>query len=581
MNIICKISPLIVTLYFISCNSSTKKYDEKKDNIVMSHIINEPDNLHPTNGLSSLRGEIFLYSQVYLLTGNPNKNELMPWLAKTLPIFDEKTNEFLFDLREDIKWDNGDVVNANDVLFTFKVNKSKLTNNIHAKPFLDNITSVEVISNFKLKIKVKKKQVINLWVFSDYNILQEKFYDSTSVFKNITLSELDSPSFSETKYSLLKQWSDKFNGQDYNYNPDFFNGAGPYKLIAWQRDQFIRLEKKKNHWAKDTSKFFECAFPDQLVFRLNKSVNSYVAEIEKNEFDVSNNIDFRYFVKMREKDNFKKHYYSDIIDTYNYSYLGMNMKPNGTTHSKLFDNFIVRKAMALATPVDDVNKILNNSTSKRITSPIAPMKKDFNADLKLIGYDLAQATTLLAQAGWKDTDHDNVLDKIINGKKTNFEFELNYLTISDFYKDAVTIIADSYKKIGIIAIPKPYDLPTFYDKASNHDFDMMLAAWTGANTPDDFSQIWKSTEWANNGSNFVGFGNKLYDQIIDSINVTLDENDHSFLVKKMQKIIYEEQPYVFLFLQTRRIICSNKYNKPVFNNSNPAILLNKLTIKKK
>lgn len=567
----------IVFLFFISC-TSTKT--ENMDNVVMNHIINEPDNLHPTNGLSSLRSELFLYSQVYLITINPENNELMPWLAKSLPVFNEESNEFSFKLRKDIKWDNGDVVTANDVLFTFKVNKSKLTNNTHAKPFLDNIINIKIVNDYELIIKVKKKQVINLYVFSDYNILQEKFYDSTQVFKNITLHDLDDPDFSESKFPLLKKWSDIFNGQDYSYNPQYFNGAGPYKIIAWQRDHFIRLEKKKNHWSKDTTKFFECAFPEQLIFKLNKSVNSYSSEIEKQGFDISNNMDYRFFTLLRAKENFNVNYYSDIIDTYNYSYIGMNMKPNGTTHPYFFDNLIVRKAIALATPVDDLNKILNNSTSKRITTPVAPMKKEHNADLSLISYDLKKAKQLLENAGWKDTDNDGVLDKQINGQKVNFEFDFNYLTISDFYKDAATIIADSYKKIGIIATLKPYDLPSFYEKASSHDFDMMLAAWTGANTPDDFSQIWKSTEWANNGSNFVGFGNKLYDQIIDSINITIDENNHTFLVKKMQEIIYAEQPYVFLFLQTKRIICHKKYNNPMFYNSTPAILLNKLRLKK-
>ncbi len=573
------INLLFTLLFFIIIASCSPTKTENVEGVVMNHIINEPDNLHPTNGLSSLRSELFLYSQIYLTTINPETNKIVPWLAESLPVFNDATNEFAFKLRKDITWDNGDAVTANDVLFTFKVNKNKLTNNTHAKPFLDNIINLTVTNDYELKIKVNKKQVINLYVFSDYNILQEKFYDSAHVFKSLTLQELDSPNFKETNYPLLKKWSDIFNGQNYSYNPAYFNGAGPYKIIAWQRDQFIRLEKKKNHWAKDTSKFYECAFPQQLIFKLNKSVNSYSSEIEKQEFDISNNMDFRFFTLLRAKKSFNANYYSDIIDTYNYSYIGMNLKPNGTSHPNFFNNLDVRKAIALATPVDDLNKILNNSTGKRITTPVAPMKKEHNTNLPLITYDLKKAKQLLEIAGWKDTDNDNIVDKQINGQKINFEFEFNYLSISDFYKDAAIIIADSYKKIGIIATPKPYDLPTFYEKASHHDFDMMLAAWTGANTPDDFSQIWKSTEWANNGSNFVGFGNKFYDQIIDSINVATNENDHTFLVKKMQEIIYEEQPYVFLFLQTKRIICHKKFIKPSFYNSTPAILLNKLKLK--
>jgi ABC-type transport system substrate-binding protein len=45
------------------------------------------------------------------------------------------------------------------------------------------------------------------------------------------------------------------------------------------------------------------------------------------------------------------------------------------------------------------------------------MKKEYDSTLQLIPYDVAAAGKLLDEAGWKDTDGDNIRDKMVDGEK--------------------------------------------------------------------------------------------------------------------------------------------------------------------
>ena len=49
---------------------------------------------------------------------------------------------------------------------------------------------------------------------------------------------------------------------------------------------------------------------------------------------------------------------------------------------------------------------------------------------------------LLTEAGWVDTDGDNIRDKIIDGVKTPFRFKLNYMS-SPITKEIVLMIKES------------------------------------------------------------------------------------------------------------------------------------------
>lgn len=562
------------SLLFFSCQKA-------KNNTLVVHILGEPDDLHPVNGASATRAEINLYTHLSLLRLNYKTGELLPCLAKNLPQISENGLNYTYELNDNMFWDDKTPITAKDVLFTVKASKCLFTNNTALKPYWENIAEIKLdsINNLRFTVIMKRPYILNTWFWTDFPIIQETFYDKVNVLSKYTELQLTDSSFLST-HNDIKNWSDEFNSSKYYTNPNDITGAGPYKISKWEKGISIILEKKKNHWTENFNEEWYCkAYPDKIIYKINQNNTSAILELKSGLIDISGMIDYLSFSELEKDKKFSQKFNLVLAETYNYTYVAMNMMPDGIQHKKLFNDVNVRKAMAMLTPYEQINKTIYGNKNTRVAGPITPNKKDINELLIPIKYDVKEAEKILQDNGWKDTDSDGILDKIIEGKKTKFEFSINYMSGSKAWEDIAKQIAESMSKVGIFVMLNPLDYNSFFTAATTHDFDMVLSAWQSSAAPDDFSQIWHSNSWKNNGLNFTGYGTKESDALIDSINTCVNETKRIALSKRFQKNVYDNAPYIFLFAQKRRIISNKKWENLAVYNEYPGVLLNTLKLK--
>lgn len=513
------------TLLLILSIAFTSSCKKTQNNTLVVHLLSEPEDMHPTNGASAVRAEINLYTHLSLLRVNYKTGELLPCLAKALPSVSKDGLNYTYELKDDMTWDDNSPITANDIAFTTKASKCLYTNNIGLKPYWENIDDIVVDeeNNKKFTIKMKRPYILNTWFWTDFPVIQAAFYDKQNTLAKYTNSQLTDSNFIKTKPDI-KQWADEFNSPKYSTDPKFISGAGPYKITKWDKGISITLEKKKNHWSENCQDNWYCqANPDKIIFKLNSNNASAVLELKNGLIDVSTMIDYASFTELSKDEAFKKNYTLKLADTYNYSYVAMNMKPDGKTHKKLFTDVAVRKAMALLTPYDQINKTLFENNNKQVVGPISPNKIDFNSSLKPLKYNVEKAKELLKQAGWADTDNDQILDKVIDGEKVKLEFNINFMAGSKVWDDLAKQLAESFAKADIYALLNPLDYNGFFNAVTSHNFDMSISAWQSVAAPEDFSQLWSSASWKNNGLNFTGFGTPQSDALIDSINTCMNE----------------------------------------------------------
>jgi len=550
-----------------------------KSNTLIYLTISQPDELHPTNSLS-LDIEINSYTQVYLVNIDYQNLTVKPQAIESLPTISADGIRYTYKLRNDITFDNGEPLTVEDVIFTYKANKCPLTNNPQTKPFLENIIDIVADKSKpgEFTMIMKEKYIHNLDLIEDYPLLQRSFFDKNNVLAKYSFAQFSDKNFKADQQKELSDWASEFNSAKYGHDVNFLVGAGPYKIEKWDPGQSITLVRKKNHWSEKSSNPPIHAFPERIILKLNKDENSQMLEFKAQTIDATTYLSTKTLLELQKDPSFNANYNSAFTSTYNFWYAAMNCKPDGVKNKKLFVDKRVRRAMAMLTPVAQINKVLNNSRNPRMVGPVSPFKPEYNSDLKLIELDVEAAKKLLDEAGWKDTDGDNIRDKIIDGVKVKFEFNLNYMTSTVDWKNTALMISEQMYKAGIKAIPTPLEFAVHYANARSHNYDMMLGVNSGTFTSEDYTQNWHSSSWLNKGSNFSGFGNAASDALIDSIKFTLDDTERNRMAKELQVMIYDEQPYIFLFASQRRTVIHKRFGNQEMYFERPGLVLSNLKL---
>jgi peptide/nickel transport system substrate-binding protein len=75
-------------------------------------------------------------------------------------------------------------------------------------------------------------------------------------------------------------------------------------------------------------------------------------------------------------------------------------------------------------------------------------------------------------------------------------------------------------------------------------------------------QLWHSSQ-ADKGSNFVGFRNEEADRLIEAARKEFDPQKRRQMYYRFSKILYEEQPYTFLFTTDALVAVARRFQNVV------------------
>ena len=555
-----------------SCNgdgggSGSGELTKSNDPNVTLHHLSDPDMLNPLNYQTADAGYLFLKMFQSYLGIDFKTLEQIPVLAVSRPLMEEtETGQLLitYETKPGAKWDDGSPITAKDVEFSLKAVKCPGVDNMRIKPYFEFIEDMKFYDDNpgKYTFLCREKYIAAEAYSGDITILPQKIYDPENILSKFPLKDFSTRYAELAKDPDLKRFAENFNSQKYSREKGYIEGSGPYEFVTWETNNRIVI-KRKNNWWGDAYKGENCYFDanaPQLIYQTIKDQTTALVALKASQIDVMNGIKPKDFLDLPKSDKFVKNFNSHTPLSLVYTYLGIN------TRLPKFEDKRVRQALAHLLDVEKVIETIQYGLSERVVGFVHPSNKKFyNSDLTLYDYNPEKAKRLLAEAGWSDTNGNGTIDKVINGERVEFNIDFTFNSGNDAREATGLVFQEACRQVGINMTVVGQEWAVYVENQKDHKFEMFYGAWIASPTPDDPKQIWH-TESYNGGSNYVGFGNKETDDLIEAIRKELDEEKRAPMMKKLQAIIHDEVPYIFIGAPMERIAIHKR-----FDNAEPSV----------
>ncbi len=329
-------------------------------------------------------------------------------------------------------------------------------------------------------------------------------------------------------------------------------GTGPYRFVSWTPGAVIELARNPDYWG-------EAPAFDRVLMRVVKDPAAWPRLLKTGELDLIRLQPEQYRAEVLEahgpilgEPRIKEARGTEL----GYLFVAWNQA------RPFFADEKVRQAMTLALDrqaiVDKVFYGLGHLT----TGPFARESPCYDSAIQPWPFDLAAAAKKLDEAGWIDGDSDGIRDKMIEGKRVPFAFDLLVYGSLNEWATFASVYKESLAKIGVRMNPVFVEWAAMLARLDQRDFDAHTGAWVQS-WDIDLAQIWHSSEADRpKSSNRIGYKDPTSDAIIDALRRETDPARRVDLCHQFHARLHQQQPYTFLFERDRAYLYWDYLNTP-------------------
>lgn len=412
-------------------------------------------------------------------------------------VISEDQREYTISLKKGIVWHDGEMLNAEDALFTFKI----LQDPAYKSPLRQGLQGVEVS------------------LVDDYTI---KF-----TLKNAYIGFLDGLTTGLLPKHIWENIApEKFALAENNLHPI---GAGQYVFSNFQKNTdgnilTLQLAANKNHYAGSP-------YISKIIFNFYPGDEELIAAYNKKEVMGMGSI------PPEKNANIKNAKSTNIHELTMPSYFAVFF--NQTKNVALADDN-VRNALNLSVNRQEIiDKILYGKGTPLASPFLAGMEGYKDADTKL---HLEAANKILDEAGWALDENENLRKK--DNQTLSFE-----LVTADYpeLNQTAEILKKQWEKVGAKVTVK---VLTVSDLLQNYirtrEYDSILNGQSVRFKPELYD-FWHSSQKRDPGLNLSLFDNKDADGLLEDLRQQTDQAKRIENYQKFQDILVKENPAVFLY----------------------------------
>jgi peptide/nickel transport system substrate-binding protein len=483
---------------------------EEEERIVFTYgNWNDLDSMNPWVGVEA--PAYLMYALNYDLLVNFSLDDLSPapGLATDWEVSDDGLT-WTFNIREGVEWHDGEPFTAHDVAYTYnRILEERVGCCID---YIRQAESVEAVDDTTLVIHARRPtaQFLSAYVY----ILPEHIW-----------SELD-----EEEVKTFENYPDPV-------------GTGAFQVVEWEQGQFFRMEANKDYWVG-------APIVDEVVYRIYQNEDALAQGLLAGEVDFADTLSPTIFDSLVGQESIG----TNEANIPSFDEIGFNTGADETYgdeadgHPALKD-VTVRRAIAHAIDKETIiQRVLNDhgTPGSTIVPPVTEFYHYEPTEDEIIQFDLDEANRLLDEAGYEDTDGDGVREMPGGGEPLHFRYFVrseknDTVIISEFVSEWLSEIGIStdIRAVGDTRLTNliyegRYDM-FHWGWFPDADPDFILSVMTCSQRPPD--GVWSDSFYCN----------EEYDELYEEQQTTLDLDARAEIVKEMQRIVYEEAPYVVLY----------------------------------
>lgn len=307
----------------------------------------DPESLDPA--YDTMRQSISIMTQVYdRLVWRDESGALVSGLASSWEFVDDTTLEM--SLREGVLFHNGEVLTADDVVFTF----DRLLDEDDPLPLssyvIGSISTVERVDDYTVRITTPTPRALVIAEIARIAIVSEKAVTEA--------------------------------GDSYGSNPI---GTGPYRFVDWDKNEKIVFRAFADHWRGRPE-------VDEVVFKIIPDEFARFASLTAGEVDVICELPPERIAQVEDDPTVKL----STVQSARNMFVGMN------TWEPPFDDVRVRQAMNHAVDVELIVDTVLGGHGFPNQSVCAQTVAGYDPNLDGYEYDPERARELLAEAGYPE-----------------------------------------------------------------------------------------------------------------------------------------------------------------------------------
>lgn len=469
--------------------STGKESAAEGEKIITIAIPNDANTLDPIKSSDMMEDSMFRHLFSALTTQNTDM-EVIPDAAESWELTGDDNCTWRFKLRQGIKFHDGSDLTAEDVKFSYdrSMSDEAMGNTVYAVGCMD-IKSVEIVDDYTIDIITNGPNPIVPVFAAQIPITPKEYYESNDA-DFLALNPL---------------------------------GSGCYKLESWTKGDTVVMVKNPDYFGEEPE-------ADKIIWRAIPEATTRLEELVTGGVDIAAQLTPDMVADVTGDNRV------ETMATGRRMYVGFTSYGNEALLDKR-----VRQAMNYAVDFDAINEGLLAGVGERMkTSVNAPWK---NENIEGYTYDPEKALALMKEAGWEDTDGDGILDK--DGEK----LELRIISPNGkFVRDAeiTQAVAADLNEIGVGTTVELYEWSVYNSMLFDYAVDDLWFKGNGS-TFDGAGDI--SVLLDGDAINHGHYYNQDFEDTWKELSITFDDAERKVIFDKLQEILYDDPPYIFLYNQ--------------------------------